>query len=251
MRVQKDTPSVYFEHVVQYLGTRSLVRFGAVAKSHGKIVSAEVDRRKKIVADIEHQVKTLLGPPDGIHLRKNVLRASVLVEEARMFIDDEVNLHDKICNPYCEMDCSFDKLFPNERKMFIAESYKPRGFLHILPLCFYLPPTGKSTSPTEDQIAYADRKASWLWGAEDHMQRVYECDQSLPDYDYDQPFRKFEHRLAQFFTCECLCETVAELAEANSIDAFRIAARKQIFRAPAARDCLWYTLYMADKSQST
>ena len=31
------------------------------------------------------------------------------------------------------------------------------------------------------------------------------------------------------------------------IDAFRIAARKICFEAPAARDCLWYTLQMADE----
>ena len=31
------------------------------------------------------------------------------------------------------------------------------------------------------------------------------------------------------------------------IEAFRIAARKQVFSTPGARDCLWYTLSKADE----
>ena len=37
----------------------------------------------------------------------------------------------------------------------------------------------------------------------------------------------------------------------GGIDAFRIAARKVFFRAPASRDCLWYTLTKADEFASS
>lgn len=234
--------------VVQYLGTRSLVRFGSAIKSHGTVVSNEVVRRKERIAAIETQVAALLGAPEDVPLRDNVLRASDLAQEAKTLIDDEVNLHDTICNSAIdEIDCDHDKLFANERKMFLADIFEGAGSLYILPLCFYLPPTGESTHPPKKQVSAAYRKAEWLWNAEDTMQGVYECDWSIHFYDYEDPFRKFRHLLADFYTNECMHETADELVFADALDAFRIAARKVFFRAPASRDCLWYTLEAADE----
>ena len=40
--------------VVQYLGVRSLVRFGSTCKFHRDVVSKEVERRRVCIAAIEH-----------------------------------------------------------------------------------------------------------------------------------------------------------------------------------------------------
>ena len=65
--------------------------------------------------------------------------------------------------------------------------------------------------------------------------------------DYEKPFRKFNLPGAGHFTYECMEDTAHDLAGNETIDAFRIAARKVYFRAPASRDCLWYTLEKADE----
>ena len=232
---------------LQYLGTRSLVRFGAASKSHGGAVSDEVKRRKARIAAIETEVKALLGSPDDVPPRADVMKARALAAEAKIWIDDEVNLHDKICNKYVEdVDCQSDRLFSEERKKFIAE-WTTVGTLHMLPLCFYLPPDGEATRPDKETLSWAEKKVSWLWGAEDHMGFVYTCDLSIPEYDYEDPFRKYEHTHASFFTYECMEGTAHQLAGDGRIDAFRIAARKAFFLAPNSRDCLWYTLKKADQ----
>lgn len=179
----------------------------------------------------------------------DIMKARELSDEARMWIDDEVNLCNKICNTYKEeVGCEYDKLFSKERGMFITESYRSIGSLYMLPLCFYLPPAGEATHPTQDELFQADRKAGWLWGAEDHMGSVYDCDWSLPKYDYNKLFHKFKHSLASFFTNECMHDTAHQLAYSDGvIDAFRVAMRKIFFRAPSSRDCLWYTLEKADE----
>jgi len=47
-----------------------------------------------------------------------------------------------------------------------------------------------------------------------------------------------------------MMETSEELASSSTgvpIDAFRIAARKLVYRDPCSRDCLWFTLAEADR----
>lgn len=88
------------------------------------------------------------------------------------------------------------------------------------------------------------------------MGSVYEWGMDDPNWDrlnYEQPFRKFHLPGAGFFTYECMEETAREMAgrgtedDRMKIEAFRIAARKQVFRTPGARDCLWYTVSKADE----
>jgi hypothetical protein len=47
--------------VVQYLGVRSLVRFGATRKSNRAAVAKEVERRKAHIAEIEDEVTLLMA----------------------------------------------------------------------------------------------------------------------------------------------------------------------------------------------
>ena len=140
--------------------------------------------------------------------------------------------------------------FLEERKIFIEDGYKTVGSLYLLPDCFYLPAEGEASNPSEELLDRASRKAGWLWGAEDHMQGVYEFamwDSNWDRLNYEQPFRKFSLPGADFFAGECVGDTAHELARDGAyFDAFRIAARTVVHRAPASRDCLWYTLDQAE-----
>ena len=88
------------------------------------------------------------------------------------------------------------------------------------------------------------------------MGSVYEWNMDDPNWDklnYEQPFRKFHLSGAGFFTYECMEDTARMMAGRGTdedkieIEAFRIAARKQVFNTPGARDCLWYTITKADE----
>lgn len=90
------------------------------------------------------------------------------------------------------------------------------------------------------------------------MQSVYEWNMMDPYWnrlDYEQPFRKFHLSGAEFFTYECMEDIARDMAVCGGdiedvrmkIEAFRIAARKLVFRKPGARDCLWYTISKADE----
>ena len=140
-----------------------------------------------------------------------------------------------------------------------------------MPECFYCPPRGEDLSkPPDELIKKAHKKAVWIWGfedqafwfwvwrAEDLMQSVYEWNMDDPNWNrlnYEQPFRKFHLSGAEFFTYECMEETARNMAgygrdiedHRMKIEAFRIAARKLVFRRPGARDCLWYTISKADE----
>ena len=175
-------------------------------------------------------------------------------------IDDEINFIHKLGTKelrldneyYDEDECDWKEydFFLDERKKFL-HGYKFLGSLYLLPDCFYLPPEGEASTPSKDELAEASRKAGWLWGAEDHMQGVYEFamyDEDWDRIDYEQPFYKFSLSGADFFVGECMIDTAYQFAKPSSAtDAFRIAARKVFFRASASRDCLWYTLVEADK----
>jgi len=108
------------QHVVKYLGVRSLVRFGTVCRNLSSVVSKEIMRRKERVAAIEIEVSRLMivkscivergtqynhdiseedleehvAPPTS----GNVHAARKLAGEAERLIDDEINFHDKFWN---------------------------------------------------------------------------------------------------------------------------------------------------------
>ena len=125
----------------------------------------------------------------------------------------------------------------------------------MLPECFYCPPGGDSSKPSDEYIKWAHEKVSWIWLADkDHMGSVYErgtLDPIWDRLDYEQPFRKFT--LAPLFRHECMEWAARNLAGRGTeddrmrIEAFRIAARKQVFTTPGAKDSLWYTLSRSDK----
>ena len=79
--------------VVQYLGVRSLVRFGASCKYHASVVSREVDRWKTRVADIEDEVVRLMADtrrqPPGVPTRVAYSRAAAASAYAMSLIDDD------------------------------------------------------------------------------------------------------------------------------------------------------------------
>ena len=262
---------------VQYLGVRSLVRFGATCSSHQHVVSTEVERRKKCVIDIEKEVMQLMGTrvsgkkmeqinTDSAPTRENVMRAKELVDTAKSLIDDEINFHHKLGTKELRVDDDEEDyyfedgydwkeydFFLEERKKFMYD-YSYLGSLYLLPDCFYVPPEGNPGNPSKEVLEFASKKAGWIWGAEDHMGSVYEramWDDNWDKLNYEQPFQKFHLSGADFFTYECMEDTAYDLALKNGgIDAFRIAARKVFFRAPASRDCLWYTLTKADEFAS-
>lgn len=228
--------------VAQFLGVRSLVRFGAVCKSHKVAVTKEVTRRKECIADIEDKVKQLMGSqPESVPTSENVIAARKLSDNAKRMIDDEINFHKKLCTRELDLDGygpgrEFD-FFLNERKKFLAASGDTLGSLVILPDCFYFPPDGESSNPSQEEIQNASKKASRLWGAESLMSiERYMWDDNWDKLNYEQPFRKFSLPGAGHFTYECMEETAMDLAHQGTIDAFRIAARKVTFRAPDVSD---------------
>ena len=172
--------------VVRYLGVRSLVRFGSTCKSHHEnIVPKEVTRRKERIAEIEGEAKRLIGAVESVPLRFNVLKAKKLSDEALRLIDDEINFHKKICtkelrpfDEYWDDEDEYDwrefDFFLGERKKFLFD-YNGLGSLYILSDCFYFPPEGEASSPSQEEMEKASRKAGWIWGAEDHMGSVFEC----------------------------------------------------------------------------
>jgi hypothetical protein len=83
--------------IVQFLGDRSLVRFGATSKYHKAVMLVEVERRRKQIVAVEAEVAQLLAPrPDAVPTSMNIITATKLVECTRLLIDDELDFHDKI-----------------------------------------------------------------------------------------------------------------------------------------------------------
>ena len=264
--------------VVQYLGVRSLVRFGVTSKSNKAVVDEEVGRRKEKIADIEKELKVLMGSDHGEGIknkdddllssvpikRSNLMEALKLSNHALRMIDDEIDFQRRLGTHEMRWENDWDgdsewtehDIFLDERMKFVCEACVPFGSLLILPECFYCPPGEDSSKPSDELIKNAYKKAGWIWGAEDHMGSVYEWNMDDPDWyrlDYEQPFRKFKLSGASFFTHECMEETAMDMAgrgtedDRMKIEAFRIAARKLVFTRPGARDCLWYTISKADE----
>ena len=270
--------------VVQFLGVRSLVHFGATSKSNKAVVDEEVGRRKKEIAGIEKELKVLMGADHGEPMRKedgdsycvddllssipithsNMEKAIKLSNYALQLIDDEIDFqrklgtHDMRWENYWgqSMEWTEHDVFLAERKKFVQKVRKPFGSLVMLPECFYCPPGGDSSKPSDEYIKKAHEKVDWISLVDgDQMGIVYEEGTLDPNWhrlDYEQPFRKF-HLAGAFFN-GCIEETARNLAGRGTEDdrmrteAFRIAARKRVFTRPGlVRDSLWYTLSKMDE----
>ena len=180
--------------VAQYLGVRSLVRFGATSKPSTLVVNEEAQRRKTRIAEIEEEVKWLMGPqPESVPSRANVTAAKKLAGIAKRMIDDEIDFHKDLSlnelvfnKQYCfRWDKSnnfqhrvydwreLDFFFSERKKFFcqcdsLSDAELP-GSLSILPDCFYFSSYDEAISPCEESKQHAERKVNRLWGAEDLM----------------------------------------------------------------------------------
>ena len=154
--------------VMEYLGIRSLVNFGSVCKTHRKLLSNEVERRKAYIATIEKEVLRLMrrnvpslsstsGDDDyEIHTRATIKEARTLSNQALQLIDDEINYlstsidSQSTWEEYVLIYGSHD-FFINERKKFF-HSHSTVGSFYILPDAFYFPPVGEAKQSSEARI---------------------------------------------------------------------------------------------------
>lgn len=244
--------------VVQYLGVRSLVRFGASCKYHASVVSREVDRRKTRVADIEDEVVRLMADtrlqPSGVPTRVAYSRAAAASAYAMSLIDDEVNILQRkmVIKSYYDIWCGWDPdykwrdydVFLQERMRFLDYDtfYREHtvGPLHILPRCFYFPPMRELSNPSPDAIRKASTLAWQVWANNEGWEDLY----SDPDSD-SEPDPDSYHECVKTTAHVLACD-----AHNDMIDAFRIAARELFHSEPTSRACLWSTLEMADRYES-
>ena len=138
--------------LVQFLGVRSLVRFGAACKSHQAVVNEEVKRRKEFVASAEVEVKQLFGQPDNVPLRANIAAARKLAKSALRFIDDEVQINKKLCvrDLWINDDAEDEEykwhthdIFLHERGKFLLIGRNGNDFVYSGGPLFILPSPGR------------------------------------------------------------------------------------------------------------
>jgi hypothetical protein len=246
--------------IVQFLGVRSLVRFGATSKFHKGVLLGEVERRRKQIVAVEAEVAQLLASrPDAVPTRMNVIAATKLVECTRRLIDDELDFHDKIGKRELIIDndeYTWKELDPffQERMKFLPGSTGEReaGSLYVLPMCFYCPPEDESSNPCREDVAEATEYARMIYGVQRQLMQVHDYPWGWDRLNYEQPLRKFDligaERFARFMKVKA-GEFVQRGMDDDAwgmADAFRIAAREVFFKSPGARDCLWYTIERVD-----
>ena len=256
-----DLSSFIAPAIVQFLGVRSLVRFGATSKFHMAVMLEEVERRRKQIVAVEVEVAKLIAPrPDNaVPTRMDIIAATNLVECTRRLIDDELEFHHKIgsgeivIDNYMYDDDEYDwkefDPFLQERMKFLpgwlaGEQQVGVGTLYVLPMCFYCPPEGESSNPSWEEVAEATEYAHEIWGAEEDLMQVQDYPWDWDRLKYEQPLIKFKIIGSQRFV-EFMKEKAGELVWGMA-DAFRIAAREVFFENPDARDCLWYTIEQVD-----
>jgi len=154
----------------------------------------EVARRKTTVfRRTEQQVKVILSEE---HTRASILTAYSLYTNALRLIDHELNWLDNR-NTDEDEDAPVDSFFAAERSRLTRdeEAYPPlHPAFFILPLSFYITLEGELVVPKNKNVdAAVERKALWLWGAEDdHMSFFYETEGWNPYYTHPKhPFRKY------------------------------------------------------------
>ena len=240
--------------VVQYLGVRSLVRFGATSKSNKAVVDEEVGRRKEEISGIEKELKVLMGADHGERFRidvktfgvrsddllssvpitrSNMEKAMKLSNYALRLIDDEIDFQRRLGTQeitweegdyFISDDAEWsghEDIFFAERKKFVLDAYKPLcGSLVMLPECFYCPPDGEDSSkPSDDYIKTAYNKVVGIWAGESLMQSVFEgADHDWYRMDYEEPFMKFTLSGAASFTSEYMEEAAIEMAGRGTED---------------------------------
>jgi hypothetical protein len=200
--------------VVQFLDAKTLVPFARFARTNkDDLLNPEVARRKAKFIELEQAAKEQIGQePDIITLAN--------VEAVRKLREQAVNL---IGVPITNGGTR--TLFREEREKLSPPTgmRQTRSPLCMLPLCFYLPSVGDPFRPDARVLEAARRRALWLWGAEDHG-------------------------FHSGFFGECMMEVAFECADnPHFMEAFRIAARECVLRAPAALQCMQFTLAKVDE----
>ena len=257
-----DLSSFIAPAIVQFLGVRSLVRFGATNKFHMAVMLGEVERRRKQIVAVEVEVAKLIAPrPDNaVSTRMDIIEATNLVECTRRLIDDELEFHHKIgsgeivisslANDDDKYDWKEFDPFLQERMKFLpgwlaGEQQVGVGTLYVLPMCFYCPPEGESSNPSREEVAEATEYAHEIWGAEEDLMQVHDYPWDWDRLKYEQPLIKFKIIGSQRFV-KFMKVKAGELVWEGMADAFRIAAREVVLISPGARDCLWYTIEQVD-----
>lgn len=231
--------------VVEFLGVRSLVRFGATSKTHRVVVLNEVMRRRKVVALIEEDVSNLIGSTHEVmksnFVRFNIPRddvneARALVHTAMRLIDDEIGIiethpeMERYCCESWEQDYEWkdtDVFFLERRKFLpLIHSEDVIGPMYVFPDCFYFPTQGEISVVSQDDFLNRVDQAKTLLDA------INDFVEDPEDGSLDQ-----------------LIEACAfNLTKNGAIDAFRVAARSISYIAPSvAPNPLWHVLEFADE----
>jgi len=130
-----------YETIVALLDAKSLVRLGATSKTSHSHVKKEMIRRKKQVVECERKIRLLIGVPGDAGEEPPMTRANVL----------QAQEHKTKAWGIVADGCTNDELehpshpFRNE----LLKFQQRRSPLCMLPLCFYLPPTGEPVDPSQ------------------------------------------------------------------------------------------------------
>jgi hypothetical protein len=237
--------------VLEYLGVRSLVRFGATSKSHKEVVLNEVIRRRKVVALIEEDVSALIGSRDEVMksklirfniTRNDVRKAKALVYTAMRLIDDEIGILEnhpemkRYCCGSWEEDYEWkdtDVFFLERRKFLpLIRSEDIIGPMYVFPDCFYFPTQGEISVVSQDDYQKAGGLGRWLLDA---IEDGFEANQ---DGDTSWVYKLVEVSAFRF-------------ANEGLIDSFRVAARSISHIVPSeATNPFWNVLELADEFSS-
>ena len=220
--------------IVQYLGVRSLVRFGSTCKFHRDVVSKEVERRRVCIAAIEHDATMRLVTQRSwsssiVIALDSVTVARRIARDSLRLIDDEIGFHHNFCNkiwnwvdyPGREYD-----IFRQERKEFLS---KPNvGSMFVFNNYFYFPRVGETSMTTEEQI---DREYLRLktFITEVKYEDIF-CDDVIHYegvYDY-------------------IWHLAFDIKNNGVLDAFRIACRRFVFQHPASVNFIGAMLQRVD-----
>lgn len=254
--------------VVQYLGTRSLLRFSSTNTQNKSIVSNEISRRKKRIEEIKIRIPELLRGQipskrgmsrlDKPLRRADVLEARRLCDEVKRLIDSELVWFD--CsgtednyNAYFGFPRRrrIDRLFAKERKL-LSKDQSP-GPLYMLPLCFYVPLVGEPREelPGEQVLDEMFQKAGQVWGAEDHMSFCFEMyeDEIMEKDAEGEVFWKYGLDAASsfsYFMWDVAHKVVKSSSPHEHLEGLRVGARRCALNWPNSRDCQHYTLILSD-----
>jgi hypothetical protein len=224
---ESDLPDFIIPTLMEYLGVRSLVRFGSTCKQHGGSLSREIERRRACVADVEVEVARLMkdvestanDDDDFIDLptRANIIAAKTMARHALRYIDDELDLdlifrgrhplHFLAWEDYAAVVGERDFFF-HERKKFLR--LPNAGSLYMFPDVFYFPTNGEDEKSSAAQVIYHTTLAAKSWVV------VQGCD---PHHD---PYHRSIEGIANWLAG----------GKWSSIGAYRIAARTLLKSLP-------------------